>query len=149
MFDVPPSAKAANATVVIRDCIQTHLQRTPGAPVYILCDFNHYKLETVFSGYEQYVKDNTKDKNVLDKCYGNIKEAYTSRLRPPLLNYVHKTVFLIPTYKTLLKRHKAMVKNVNVWSKDSVEALKGCFLCTDWEVFHSDDIDETTVVTTD
>ncbi len=42
-----------------------------------------------------------------------------------------------------------MVKNVNVWSKDSVEALKGCFLCTDWEVFHSDDIDETTLVTTD
>lgn len=57
---------------VITDCIQVQLQHTPGPPVFILCDFNHCKLETAFSGYEQHVKCNTRDKKVLDKYYGNI-----------------------------------------------------------------------------
>lgn len=50
---VPPSAKAAIAASAIRDCIQDQLERTPGAPVFILGDFNHCKLETVLSGYDQ------------------------------------------------------------------------------------------------
>lgn len=70
---VPPSGKAANAVSVIRDCIQVQLQHTPGAPVFILGDLNQCKMESALSGYEQYVKDNTRHNKILDKCYGNIK----------------------------------------------------------------------------
>lgn len=29
-----------------------------------------------------------------------------------------------------------------MWSNDSIEELKGCFLCTDWDIFYQDaDID--------
>ena len=34
-----------------------------------------------------------------------------------------------------------MLKTVNVWSVDNVERLKGCFMCTDWEVFTQDNPD--------
>jgi len=73
-------------------------------------------MESALSGYEQYVKDNTRhkilDNNILDTWYGNIKEAYTSRSMPPLSNSDHNTVYLIPTYKTLLKRHKPVFSNL-------------------------------------
>lgn len=40
-----------------------------------------------------------------------------------------------------------MVKTVNAWTNDSIETLKGCFLCTDWDTFS--DEDNVTEVTTD
>ncbi len=33
---------------------------------------------------------------------------------------------------------------VNVWTEDSMETLKGCFLCTDWSVFHQLELNEAT-----
>lgn len=53
----------------------------------------------------------------------------------------HSTVHLIPTYNAFLKRHKPEIK--------MFESLKGCFICTDWEVFHSNNIDEANVVMMD
>lgn len=43
------------------------------------------------------------DKKALDKCYGNIKNTYTAKPKPPLSNSDYNTVQLIPTYKTVLK----------------------------------------------
>ena len=34
-----------------------------------------------------------------------------------------------------------MLKTINVWSVDNVERLKGCFMCTYWEVFTQDNPD--------
>ena len=44
-----------------------------------------------------------------------------------------------------------MLKTVNVWSVDNVETLKGCFMCTDWELFTQDnpDINTATYSATD
>ena len=42
-----------------------------------------------------------------------------------------------------------MIKTLAVWSNDNVEPFKGCFLCTDWNVFHSQDIDIVTEAITD
>ncbi len=33
---------------------------------------------------------------------------------------------------------------VNVWTEDSMETLKGCFLCTDWSIFHQLELNEAT-----
>ena len=41
------------------------------------------------------------------------------------------------------------MKTVTVWSDEGIETLKGCFLCTDWSVFHDTDIDVTTDTITD
>ena len=51
---------------------------------------------------------------------------------------------LVPTYVKKLKQTKRVVRSVKVWSKEGVEALNGCFHCTDWSLFieESDSLDE-------
>ena len=95
-------------------CVHQQLQCAPGAPVFILGDFNHCKLELSLPGFEQYVKCETREKRVLDKCYGNIKDAYVARAIPSLANSDHNTVHLILTYKTLLKHSKPQIADTVV-----------------------------------
>ena len=62
----------------------------------------------------------------------------------------HNCVYLLPTYKTVLKREKATFKEIKTWTEDSIVRLQGCFECTDWNVFVDacgDDLDELTDVT--
>ena len=146
---VPPSGNAATAASRLADCVHNQLQRTPGAPVFILGDFNHCRLEQSLPGFHQYVKCGTRHSKVLDKCYGNIKEAYKAKTLPPLSNSDHATVHLRPTYKTALKSSKPLEKTVLQWTESSIETLKGCFLCTDWDIFLSHDLNEATDVITD
>ena len=83
-------------------------------------------------------------------CYGNVKDAYSARAKPPLSNSDHNVVHLLPTYRSVFKSRKPEIRTVKVWSNDKVEELKGCFLCTDWEIFFEDtDIDTTTESITD
>lgn len=112
------------------DCVHEQLQCTPNAPIIIVGDLNHYNLNSALPGFEQYVKYDTRHNRILDKCYGNIKHAYTAIAKPPLSNADHNTVHLIPTYKTALKSCKPLVKSINAWSEDSIETLKGCFFYT-------------------
>ncbi|KAK0141045.1 RNA-directed DNA polymerase from mobile element jockey [Merluccius polli] len=91
---------------------------------------HHSSLNKTLPGFDQYVKCSTRNNNILETCYGNIKDAYTARARPPLKNSDHNTV--------------------KVWTNDKLEELKGCFLCTDWDIFLKDtDIDSATEATTD
>ncbi len=57
-------------------------------------------------------------------------------------------MFLIPVYKTVLKKYKAETKSIRKWSEDSSLALQGCFEYTNWEVFENScsDIDDLTDV---
>ena len=32
---------------------------------------------------------------------------------------------------------KPLTRSVKTWSKEDIESLNGCFLCTDWSVFHT------------
>ena len=115
---VPPSGNATRAATQIADCVHQQLQRTPGAPVFILGDFNHCRLEFSLPGFEQYITCVTRDNRILDKCYGNVKNTYTAKPKPPLSNSDHNTVQLIPVYKTVLKRSKPQTKTVTVWDRD-------------------------------
>ncbi len=67
----------------------------------------------------------------------------------PLSNYDHNKINLIPIYKTLLKCSKTQTKTVLVWSDDNIKIVKGCFACTDWELFHNIDIEDATETITD
>lgn len=62
-------------------------------------------------------------------------------MRPPTANSDHHTVYLNPIYKTVLKSCKPKSVTLAVWSNDSAESLKGCFVCTDLCVSHCQDID--------
>lgn len=147
---VPPDGNASRAAFRVADCVQEQLQRTPNAPIFVMGDFNHCSLNIALPGFEQYIKCDTRKNKTLDKCYGNVKSAYTAVAKPPLANSDHNTVLLIPTYRTALKNSKSLVKSVNVWSSDSIETLKGCFLCTDWDMFSGENnLDYATEVTTD
>lgn len=144
---VPPSGNDARAAARITDCVHDQLQRTPGAPVFVLGDFNQCKHELTLPGFEQYVKCATQDKKILDKCYGNIKNAYCARPEPPLSNSDHNTIHLIPTYETVFKSNKPQTKSILVWSQDNIEILNGSFLCT--HIFHDLGIHEAAETITD
>ena len=66
------------------------------------------------------------------------RRLYTARARPPLGSSDHNTVYLLPTYRSVFKSNKPTKKTVHVWSRDSTEELKGCFLWTDWDIFLED-----------
>ena len=145
---VPPSANAGRAAAHVADCVHRQLQRTPEAPILILGDLNHCKLEMSLPGFDQYIKCNTRKDKILDKCYGNIQKAYTARAMLPLAKSDHNTIHLIPIYRSVLKRSKPLVKTVKIWSTDSIETLKGCYLSTDWDIFHVSDLSTSTDVIT-
>ena len=136
---VPPDARAANTASQIADCVHRHLQNKPDAPMLVLGDLNHCPLEKYLPGFQQYVRCATRNNNTLDKCFGNIKGAYTARAKAPLTTSCdHMAVHLTPTYRSVFKTCKPITKTTHVWSEDAVEQLKGCFLCTDWDVFFHD-----------
>ena len=111
------------AAACIAECAHEQLQRTPGAPVFFLGYFNHCKLETALPGFEQFVKCDTRNNAILDKCYGNIKGGYSAKPKPPLSNSDHNTIHLIPAYKSVFKSSKPEHKTVNVWSDDAIETV--------------------------
>ncbi len=98
----------------------------------------------MLAGFEQYVRCDTRKTKLLDKCYDNVKNAYAAKSKPPLSNSDHNVVHLIPSYKSVFKTCKPEYKMVNVWTEDSMETLKGCFLCTDWSIFHQLELDDAT-----
>lgn len=122
---VPPSANAGRATARIAECAHEQLQRSPGAPIFFLDDYNHCKLESALPGFQQYVKYDTRNNRILDKCYGNIKGAYSVKPKTPISNSDHNTLHLILPYKSVLKSSKPEHKSVYVWSDDAIETLKG------------------------
>lgn len=146
---VPPSGKASQAASTIADCVHELQLKYPDAPAIVLGDLNQCRLETVLPGFEQYVKDQTRKDNILDKCFVNVKGAYVSKCRPPILNSDHNVVHMIPVYKTKLKRSKPEKKVIRTWTNESREQLKACFDWTNWEIFREDSLDEMTRVTND
>lgn len=64
-----------------------------------------------------------------------MEKAYSAFSRPALGRSDHNVIHLIPKYKQLLKTEKPRVDTISVWSYNSMEGLKACFECTDWDVF--------------
>lgn len=69
---VPPDGKTASAAAQVSECVQQQLQCTPSGPLFVLGDMNHGSLERFLAGFQQYVKRNTRNNNMLEKYYGNI-----------------------------------------------------------------------------
>ena len=81
----------------------------------------------------------------IDFCFRNIHDAFQSLCRLPLGHSDHDIIHLVPKYRQKLTREIPRTHCVRVWDHDSPEALRGCFKCTDWQVFFdgcSDNSDE-------
>lgn len=145
----PPNAKAAKAANIITDCVHELQLKYPDAPAIVVGDMNQCHLDSVLPGFVQYVKNPTRKNNILDKCFVNIKDAYISKCRPPILNSDHNVIHMIPVYKTKFKRTKPEKKVIRIWTNDSKDQLRACFDWTDWSVFQEGSLDERTTVIND
>ena len=72
--------------------------------------------------------------NTLDVCYGNVPNAFKSVALPPIGSSDHDTVHLLPAYRPRIQTEPIVKKSVKVWTPESVDQLRGCFDCTDWNV---------------
>lgn len=104
-------------------------------PVFLLGDFNKCNVSTLLPNLEQYVTCPTRLVKTLDKCFGNVEGAYVPKLYPPLGRSDHNVIHLLPKYRQLLKRIKPAIQQVQTWSRDEIEKLRGCFECTEGDLF--------------
>ena len=132
---IPPRANYNRATSLV----QTHIQKlesiSPDAPKFVLGDFNGSSLKTVLPRYDQYVKCTTRKDKTIDLCYGNIRNAYKAIAKPSIGASDHNSVFLLPSYRQVLKSQKELSRCVKSWDPESIQRLQGCFDCTDWDMF--------------
>ncbi len=122
------------------------LTRSADRPVFILGDFNSCNLSDHLPTLQQYVDCPTRLNRILDRCYGNIPDAYKAICRPPLGKSDHNVIHLLPKYKAVVKRTKPVTKEIRVWPNKSKEQLRDCFIDTNWDIFFEScqDLDELT-----
>lgn len=135
---IPPRANNNTAAEVAARCANRMQDKYPDAPVFILGDFNGCRLDNLLPSLHQYADTPTRRDNILDKCYGSIKDAYRAQTQPPLGSADHNIVVLLPQYTEVLKRHKPETYSVNHWSEEAIADLQGSLACIDWMVFDID-----------
>lgn len=108
---------------------------SPDAPIFVLGDFNHCSLKKTHKNFYRYVTCPTRHNKTLNMCYGSVKGAFRSLPLSPLGGADHNCVHLIPGYRSALRRRKIITKRINNWTDDSTLSLRGCFDCTDWDMF--------------
>lgn len=111
------------------------LAKYPGAPVFIMGDFNTYRLNNVLPSFQRNVDIPTRKENTLDMCYGNITDAFCVRSYPPLGLADHNIICLLLLYRQQLKRHKPQCYSAPQWSEGAIAQLQGSLACTDWSIF--------------
>lgn len=116
---IHPKANADNAVRVITRTVQQLHTILPDAPSFIMGDFNNCKPGKHLGNFYQYVTCATRLTKRLDLCYGSIKRAYKSLQRAPLGASDHNTVYLVPSYKPVMKNNRPERRLVPVWSEDS------------------------------
>ena len=127
------------------------LNNCPDSLKLILGDFNHCSLNDALPNYHQVVNCNTRGDKTIDLCYSNIGNSYTSKCKPALGNSDHNMIHLIPTYRQKLKIDKPHTLEVQDWSENNIDLLRGCFECTDFNVLMSQNptIDEQVICISD
>lgn len=126
------------------------LARSADQLVFVLGDFNSRDLSSHLPTLQQYVNCPTHLTRILDKCYGNMHDAYKSFCQSAVGKSNHLVVHLFPQYRAKLRREKPLSKVVHVCTDDSTEALRDCLEDADWEIFFDscDNLDELTKTVT-
>ena len=129
---IHPRADINNAASTIYEIVHDLEKQSPDALQLIMGDFNKCDLKPVLPHYHQYVDIPTRGNRTLDKCYGNVADAYKSTCL--LGKSDHDMIYLLPTYNIQkLKQNKPITRKVRSWNQDNLETLRYCFECTDWD----------------
>ena len=79
---VPPQENTSIASNYIRSVYGKVQSQSPGSPHFILDDFNKCTLKAVLLNLYQYVDCSTRFNKTIDLCYGNVKNAFKSYVKP-------------------------------------------------------------------
>ena len=131
---MPPSANAKDAANAISSHVIDLETSAPDAFKIITGDFNHCSLKTSIIRYFQHLKCATWKDRILDQCFTNVKDAYTSVSLPPLRRSDHNIVQLIPKSRSLVQREPTVTRTIKECSDDAVLKLNGSLDCTDWDL---------------
>ena len=132
-----PGPDWEGAAARIAESYNTALSRAVNQPVLCLGDFNSCVLADHLPTVHQYVDCPTRQARTLDKCYGNIPDAYKSTCRPALGKSDHNVIHLFPRYRALLKREKTVTKEIATWTDDCREEMRCELETTDWLFLNS------------
>lgn len=145
---IHPKANVDSATLTLVEAAPWLQSIAPNAPNFIMGDLIRCKPGKSLNNFYQYVTCPTRESKCLDLCYGSTKGAFKSFSRAPLETSDHNTVYLVPTYKPILKETKP--EHWSVWSTESSQHIQDCFHCTDWDMFREScsDLDELTETVT-
>ena len=139
-----PSWSKIDSLNTIRKIFDKYQKKAPSAPHFILGDFNHFDLKKEIPTLEQYVTTPTRQDKIIDKCYGNIREAYRSVQKSPIGFSDHFATNLLPKYVKKLKREPIQTKVVKIWNEEALDKMKTCLETTDWDVLTaSENVSET------
>ena len=142
---IHPKSDTVSALNGLAEVVTSYENSDPGALSIVCGDFNQANLRSVLPNYKQFVTCSTRGPNTLDHCYCLVRGAYKSVQRANLGNSDHSTILLIPAYRQALKQTRPVKKLVQLWPESVIGKLRGCFDCTDWEVFrHGNDLNEYT-----
>ncbi|KAL6481971.1 hypothetical protein MHYP_G00100510 [Metynnis hypsauchen] len=134
---IPPRANSATALGLLHDVISKQEAAHPDAAFIVAGDFNHCNLRTVLPKCHQHVSFPTRESNILDQVYSNVRGAYRAVPWPHFGQSDHISVFLYPAYRQILKQAPPVSKTVKVWNEETDLVLQDCFDNTDWDVFRT------------
>ena len=128
----------ANVDIAIKDLntiISQYENAHPDALFIVGGDFNQANLRKQMPKFHQHVSCPTRGTKTLDRLYCHFGRAYKSNQWPHVGNSDHAMILLVPDYEQQLKRSKLVKKTICLWPESSIDTLRGCFECTDRDVF--------------
>ena len=148
---IHPAANATVAADTIAESVERLQTKYPNAPVLIMGDFNHCRLDRALPSLYQHVTCVTREQRTIDLCYSSVQDGFTSRNMPRLGRSDHNMVQMLPVYRQKIKSEPKIKKTIKVWSPEVEETLKDCFDITDWDVLTNGEssLDIKTEVVTD
>lgn len=138
---IPPNGNFTQASETLADHVHLIDDYCPNGISLILGDFNGCDISDQLPHYQQFVDCPTRGDRTLDLIFCNIKSAYRTIRRPPLGNSDHNMIFCMPTYVQKLKVEKWKKIEIKQWSDESIDNLKACFDCTDWNALIDESCD--------
>lgn len=107
----------------------------------MLGDFNTWDITGLLQDRHQSVTCQTRLNKTTDFCHSSIHDAFQSMSRPPLGPSDYNMIQPVPKHRQMLKREQHRPHCVQAWDNNSSEAFKGCFECTNWQVFFNGCLD--------